>query len=70
MVEDAENLDRNRAFGKLQTLSDPVSMVMKSQNLNGLADKFNDIKESKYASQVHEPLGKAYQRGYNLPQVI
>ena len=40
--------------------SDHVDSVIKAQNLNGLADKFNDIKESKYASQVREPLGKAY----------
>lgn len=33
--------------------------------MNGLADKFNDAKESKYASAVREPLGKSYQRGYN-----
>ena len=43
--EDVENMDRNRAFGKIITASDPVSKVIKAQNLNGLADKFNDIKE-------------------------
>ena len=32
--------------------------------MNGLADKFNDAKENKYASAVREPLGKSYQRGY------
>jgi len=50
MIDDAENIDRNRAFGKIIQNSDPVSLVMKAQNLNGLADKFNDIKESKYQS--------------------
>jgi hypothetical protein len=50
MQEDAENIDRNRAFGKIVTASDPVSKVIKANNLNGLADKFNEIKESKYAS--------------------
>jgi hypothetical protein len=50
MRADIENLDRNRAYGKIGEPSDPVSMVIKAQNLNGLADKFNDIKESKYAS--------------------
>jgi hypothetical protein len=49
--EDAENLDRNRAYGKIVMASAPVGQVIKAQNLNGLADKFNDIKESKYASQ-------------------
>ena len=47
--------------------SDPVSAVIKAQNLNGLADKFNDIKESKYTSQMREPLGRPYTRGYNMP---
>jgi len=41
--------------------------VIKAQTLNGLADKFNDIKEEKYASKVKEPLGKGYSRGYNWP---
>jgi hypothetical protein len=41
--------------------------VIKAQNLAGLADKFNDIKENKYASQMKEPLGQAYQRNYNWP---
>jgi hypothetical protein len=35
--------------------------------LKGLADKFNDIKEGKYASQIKEPLAAGYQRGYNWP---
>lgn len=69
MRADIENLDRNRAYGKIGEPSDPVSMVIKAQNLNGLADKFNDIKESKYASQQHEPLGRAYSRGYAMPEV-
>lgn len=42
-----------------------MNHVIKAQNLNGLADKFNDAKEGKYASAVREPLGKSYQRGYN-----
>ena len=43
---------------------------MKAQNLNGLADKFNDAKEGKYASMVREPLGKSYQRSYNWPKQV
>ena len=43
---------------------------MKAQNLNGLADKFNDAKEGKYASMVREPLGKSYQRGYAWPKQV
>jgi len=60
-------MDRNRAFGKQNLDSDHVDAVIKAQNLNGLADKFNDIKESKYASQMREPLGKAYERKYQMP---
>lgn len=44
-----------------------MSQVVKAQNLNGLADKFNDIKEGKYASMQREPLGKTYSRGYEWP---
>ena len=40
---------------------------MKAQNLAGLADKFNDIKEDKYASHVREPLGRGYSRQYDWP---
>lgn len=45
LKEDVENMDRNRAFGKKATACDQVSKVIKAQNLNGLADKFNDMKE-------------------------
>lgn len=38
--------------------------------MNGLADKFNDAKEGKYASSVREPLGMSYQRGYNWPKQV
>jgi len=40
---------------------------VKAQNLAGLADKFNEIKEGKYASHVREPLGMGYSRGYQWP---
>lgn len=52
------------AYGKQTQATEPVNHVIKAQNLNGLADKFNDAKEGKYASAVREPLGKSYQRGY------
>ena len=60
--------DLKHAFGRNTTATDPVDIVIKAQNLNGLADKFNDAKEGKYASAVREPLGKAYQRGYQWPE--
>lgn len=40
---------------------------MAAQSLSGLADKFNDIKEDKYASHKREPLGKGFSRGYDWP---
>ena len=52
------------AYGKGTVPTEAVNHVIKAQNLNGLADKFNDAKEGKYASAVREPLGKSYQRGY------
>lgn len=38
--------------------------------MKGLADKFNDIKEGKYASNIREPLAKSYERGYQWPQPV
>jgi hypothetical protein len=35
-----------------------------------MQDKFNDIKESQYASHTKEPLGKSYSRGYNWPDKV
>ena len=43
---------------------------MKAQNLSGLADYHNDLKESQYASNVREPLGASYSRGHNLPNKV
>lgn len=56
------------SFGRKTMGTDPVDVVIKAQNLNGLADKFNDAKEGKYASAVREPLGQSYKRGYNWPK--
>lgn len=33
-----------------------------------MADKFNEIKEDKYASHLREPLGKGYSRQYDWPE--
>ena len=41
LIADVENLDRNSAFGKQSLASEKVDEVVKAQNLNGLADKFN-----------------------------
>jgi len=48
------------SFGKKTYNSDHVDGVIKAQNLAGLADKFNDIKENKYASKMKEPLGTGF----------
>mmetsp|Transcript_9655 Transcript_9655/g.14692 ORF Transcript_9655/g.14692 Transcript_9655/m.14692 type:complete len:249 (+) Transcript_9655:320-1066(+) len=42
--------------------------MIKAQNLEGLADKFNEIKEGKYASHQREPLGQGFSRGYEWPE--
>lgn len=70
LQEGQPDLPKGYSFGRKAQGSDPVDVVIKAQNLNGLADKFNDAKEGKYASSVREPLGQSYQRGYNLPQQV
>ena len=45
------------AYGKKSHKNDLMIEIMRPQNLSGLADKFNDAKEAKYASAVREPLG-------------
>ena len=60
-------VDYQYKFGKKTQFGDPLETVIKAQNLNGLADKFNDIREQQYASSKREPLGKSYQRVYEWP---
>ena len=70
LQEGQPSLPKGYNFGRPTAHTDPVDVVIKAQNLNGLADKFNDIKEGKYASAVREPLGQSYQRVYNWPKQI
>ena len=70
LQEGQPSLAKGHAFGRQTQCTDPVDVVIKAQNLNGLADKFNDAKEGKYASAVREPLGQSYQRGYQWPEKI
>ena len=49
-INDKLNVPDNHAFGKKTYNSEHVTDVIKAQNLAGLADKFNEIKENKYAS--------------------
>jgi hypothetical protein len=66
--------DNNRGikhtYGKPTGGSEHVGHVIKAQNLSGLADYHNDLKEGKYASHVREPLGQSYVRGHQLPPVV
>jgi len=50
MVNDEIPIADGARFGKKTFNSEHVTDVIKAQNMKGLADKFNDIKESKYAS--------------------
>jgi len=68
LQEGQPDLPKSYSYGRKTQATDPVDVVIKAQNLNGLADKFNDAKEGKYASSVREPLGKSFQRGYNWPK--
>jgi hypothetical protein len=70
MINDAPKVQESHAYGKKTYGSDHVDVVIKAQNLAGLADKFNEIKENKYASNLKEPLGQGYQRGYQWPDKV
>lgn len=50
LFHDAPKVPDNFSYGKKTYGSDHVDTVIKAQNLAGLADKFNEIKEQKYAS--------------------
>jgi EF-hand domain-containing family member B len=62
-----QNVGEGHAYGRPNFLSDHVNETIRAQNLVGLADKFNDIREGAYASQKREPLGKSITRSYNWP---
>lgn len=70
LVDDGVPVQDVHRFGKKTAISEQAGDVLKAQNLKGLADKFNDIKEGKYASQIKEPLATGYQRGYNWPDKV
>lgn len=64
LADDAKPFPDSYSYGKPTYTSEHVSNVIKAQNLAGLADKFNDIKEDKYASHKREPLGQGFSRSY------
>lgn len=68
LQDDKQPVGKDHAYGRPQYVSDHVDVVIKSQNLTGLADKFNDTMESKYDSIKREPLGKSYTRNYQWPE--
>ena len=70
LVNDGIPVNDAHKFGKKTYQSEHVDEIIKAQNLRGLADKFNDIKENKYASQMKEPLARGFSRGYNWPEEI
>ena len=70
LQSDMENLDRNKVQGKETVGSEPNENIVKAQNFNGLAVKFNEIKESKYATHKKEPLGRGLTRDYEWPSSV
>lgn len=66
MVDDNDRPE-NFLYGRPTGESEHVDSVIKAQNLAGLADYHNDLKESQYQSHLREPLGKSYVRGHKLP---
>jgi hypothetical protein len=56
-ANDAPHFPEAHSYGKASYGSEHVDGVIKAQDLVGMQDKFNDIKESKYASHIREPLG-------------
>jgi hypothetical protein len=70
LQNDLKNIDRNTALGKQTPVSEGLGHLIKAQNLNGLVEKFNDIKESKYMTHKKEPLGHSYTRDYVWPSGV
>ena len=70
LFDDRQNVPANFAYGRKMQGSDHVQEVIKTSamvNGVGLAARFNDIKEQKYASNIREPLAKGFSRGYQWP---
>ncbi|CDW85169.1 UNKNOWN [Stylonychia lemnae] len=70
VFDDRLQVPENFSFGQKTQKGDHVDTVIKAQNIQGLAARFNDIKEQNYASQIREPLAKGYERGYQWPNQI
>ena len=70
VFDDKLKVGENHSFGNKLAGSDHVTDVIQSQNLAGLAARFNDIKELNYASNLREPLAKGFERHYEWPQEV
>ena len=47
-----------------------VSDCIKGNNLQGMQNFVNQLKESNYASNAREPLGKSIERNYKFPNEV
>lgn len=68
--DDMNRIDRGYTQGKATPASLQMDKVVKCQNFTGLADKFNEIKESQYATHKKEPLGRGLTRDYEWPTAV
>ncbi|CAG9329019.1 unnamed protein product [Blepharisma stoltei] len=57
-------------YGKKTHGSDHVHEVIKPNQLQGLTEFANKLKEDKYASSIREPLGRPMERNYEMPGVV
>ena len=60
----------NSIFGKKTFDSDHIKDCIYGVNMDGSKYFINEMKEKKYAKNIQKPLGKSYQRNYNLPEEI
>ncbi len=58
------------SYGKKIAGSDHVVDTFKAPHMIGIAGKFNEIKEAKYASNIREPLFKGFERQYQWPEHV
>lgn len=62
--------NENSIFGKKTLDSDHIKDCIYGVNMDGSKFFINEMKEKKYAKNIQKPLGKSYQRNYNLPEEI
>lgn len=57
-------------YGKKTHASDHVNEVIGPNNLTGLIEFSNKLKEDKYHSSKNEPLGRTMERNYAYPSAV